>query len=63
MIGPIPLCLDCRHFLDAPNKGGFICEAFSDGIPKRILVREVDHREPYEGDNGIQFEPIAQEPA
>ena len=34
------------------------CEAYPDGIPYVILNGEHDHTEPYEGDNGIQFEPI-----
>ena len=32
------------------------CEAFEDRIPGEIWVTEVDHRKPYKGDNGIQFE-------
>jgi len=33
------------------------CDAFPDGIPDEILDMEDDHLEPFEGDNGIQFEP------
>ena len=34
------------------------CKAYPDGIPDEILNGEIDHTEPYKGDNGIQFEPI-----
>ncbi len=56
MTGPRPVCLDCRHFVD--EKGPLKCAAFPEGIPEEILNGEVDHHEPYEGDHGIQYEPI-----
>jgi len=37
------------------------CKAFPSGIPDEVLQGENDHREPYPGDNGIRFEPIAPE--
>ena len=50
-------CLFCNNFI--PKKNDFLfCKAFSGGIPQKIWVGEHDHTEPYEGDNGIQFEPI-----
>ena len=35
------------------------CAAFEMGIPVAILSGEHDHAEPYEGDHGIRFEPVA----
>ena len=50
---PIAICYQCKN-----KKKGLFCEAFSMGIPEEILFGKNDHTEPYEGDNGIQFEPI-----
>jgi len=45
-------CSLCRH-----HAGWGKCKAFPDGIPYEIRVDKVPHKEPYPGDNGIQFEP------
>lgn len=34
------------------------CEAFPSGIPEIIAAGFVDHSEPYNGDGGMQFEPL-----
>lgn len=46
-------CNHCAHVFD----DGITCLAYPDGIPQEILFGDVDHREPYEGDGGITFEP------
>lgn len=47
------LCVMCVH-----KKTDATCIAFPAGIPAEILTGEHDHRAPYPGDNGIQYEPI-----
>ncbi|MCY4293966.1 MAG: hypothetical protein OXC58_03895 [Acidimicrobiaceae bacterium] len=52
------ICLWCHHFDQlGPYRDPMEiqCKAYPKGIPEAILDNEVDHREPYEGDGGIQF--------
>lgn len=49
-----PICLLCKHLLNGEK---FACKAFAE-IPDDIIFSRFDHRQPYPGDNGIQFEPI-----
>jgi hypothetical protein len=56
---PGGVCPYCKHFrFKAINLKENIwgCTAFPDGIPDEITAAEFDHRQPYPGDNGIQFE-------
>ena len=50
---PISQCVQCRH-----NRLDGTCDAFPDGIPMSILTNTFDHRQPHDGDHGIQFEPV-----
>jgi len=59
-----PKCFerDCKHYLgiiqpdDTEMTETNYCEAFPDGIPFEIAYGDNDHTDPFEGDNGIQFE-------
>lgn len=54
-IGATPICMICRRYNDK-NFDGMICKAYPKGIPDSIIYSEKDHRNPIDGDNGIQFE-------
>jgi len=47
------LCATCRW----KNPGASTCMVFPRGIPTEILLGIADHRKPYPGDLGIQYEP------
>ena len=51
MIGPAPVCLQCKHY-----NNDLTCKAFPNGILDEIIMDGNDHLEPIKGDNGIQFE-------
>jgi hypothetical protein len=61
-IGAVSQCDVCAHFRspfaaseeieDRPTPK---CAAFPDGIPQEIITMRFDHREPFEGDHGIQW--------
>ena len=50
-----PICIGCRHLVG--NLMEPHCSAFPEGVPWDVLLSKVDHRQPFPGDNGIQFEP------
>lgn len=47
----LPQCNNCIHY-----QGSGYCEAFLAKIPDEIFNNFHDHKKPYPGDNGIQFE-------
>ena len=55
----LPVCYKCKHFIRDDESLYLKCKAFGDdvgGIPSAIIDGENDHKEPYAGDSGIQFE-------
>ena len=48
-----PQCHNCKHY----KRDSIACDAFP-RIPIEIYTNDHDHRQPFEGDNGIQFEPV-----
>lgn len=49
----ISQCVWCRH----RSAGGRNCRAFPKGIPEAIAANRHDHRQPFDGDYGVRFEP------
>ena len=50
----VGICHMCKHkYSVSPG-----CAAYPSDIPMDILLGRIDHRDPVNGDNGIQFEPI-----
>ena len=48
-----PQCNLCSHWIE-----GVTCDAFPSEIPKTISLNRTDHRNPFPGDNEIQFAAI-----
>lgn len=46
-------CLTCRR----KSPFGPTCSAFPNGIPEEILSGDHQHRETYQGDGGLLYEP------
>jgi len=54
-----PICLLCGHLFQ--QEGALRCAAFPDGVPLQIAHNRADHRQPFKGDGGLRFEPVASE--
>ena len=50
------MCSACVHYRE-DDDGQPYCDAFGGPPPDEILMDGYDHRQPYPGDNGVQFEP------
>ncbi|WP_410507425.1 hypothetical protein RSJ42_11460 [Methanosarcina hadiensis] len=51
-----PVCTFCAHH--HRGRKDHTCTAFSDTIPDEIWRGDNDHKKPYPGDHGIQFEHV-----
>ena len=49
----ISQCVWCRH----RSADGRRCNAFPEGIPEAIATNRHDHRNPFDRDHGVRFEP------
>jgi len=52
----LPICFSCTHRGNV--SGGTVedCAAFPQGIPDAILLSDVDHHKPVDGDHGVRFQ-------
>jgi len=58
IIGDMPMDISKQCAVCAQWTRGIQCKAFPGGIPNEIIMGTHDHRQSYEGDNGIRFMPI-----
>lgn len=63
MTSVVPLCAGCARLNRDPEAETLTCSAFPEGIPDEIVHNRADHREPFLGDNGLQFQPVDAEAA
>lgn len=57
LVNAVKYCNNCKHRY--PH--GIKCDAFPDRIPTAVLIGDIDHRLPIDGDHGIQYEPKEEE--
>ena len=50
-------CILCRHLFQKGHPSR--CKAFPRGIPALIASGQISHREPVEGDHGIQWQEVS----
>ena len=54
----VPQCGKCKKARGINEQRRAVCEAFPNGIPRALMLDEIDHfKENYPGDNGILGEP------
>jgi len=53
MTSAIPSCYHCTRF----DLAKLTCEAFPERVPREILLGQHDHKTPFAGDGGLQFNP------
>ena len=51
-----PICIKCSRYNLSRT-----CDAFTLEIPDVIWLGESNHKEPIEGDNGLQFKPFKED--
>ena len=56
---PTSSCSQCNFCKNL--KKNATCRAFINGIPREITKNKFIHKKPYEGDNGIMYEPKSPE--
>ena len=52
-------CFNCKWLTNQPT-GDVTCKAFPSRGPELILDGFNDHKKPFKGDNGIQYEKIVE---
>lgn len=53
---PYAQCNNCKHITKKTGNVIYYCTAYLDGVPAEIALNIVDHKKPFPGDHGIQFE-------
>lgn len=56
-ITKLSICRKCIHFSGFTSDAKPYCKAFPERIPDKFWDSKADHTTPYDGDNGMTFEP------